>query len=516
MLDVLTIALFLGALGAPLVDLAVRPAEARSPKVELRQPAPFPETSGPAAWVDFPEAFEDWWNDSFGLRDVLLRWHGIVKMDVFGVSPSERMVLGREGWIFSTVERSIDVYRGLAPLTTKELEWWRIALESRRDWLAGRGIQYVYALAPSKQAVYPEHMPARLNVVGRTRVDQLIDHLGAHSGLQVLDLRAALRAAKQHDDPVGGNFAFYPLGTHWSARGAFAATRAIRDALVPRFPRLGTVELPEPRWERDATTQGDSWAARLYVADRLRQSVWSLDPASLPEVELTRAEEPARRAVTYTQSAPELPRALVLHDSFGQGLYDLLPRLFARTVFVWRSEFDLGLIERERPDVVIQLFVDRTLVSLAPTPVGDAGRDFARAQFERSQSVLLESERGLAELEPYRDMQLVPEEGGIALDAETSGALVLLPELEYPEDRNPIVHLAVTSPVATTLDLLYQTRADPTYKRTRVYELTLAPGANELFVELLVPDLAGRLALRPGREPGRYVLTDLEVRAVPR
>jgi hypothetical protein len=49
-----------------------------------------------------------------------------------------------------------------------------------------------------------------------------------------------------------------------------------------------------------------------------------------------------------------------------------------------------------------------------------------------------------------------------------------------------------------------------------VYELALSRGANELFVELLVPDLAGRLALRPGREPGRYVITDIEVRAVAR
>lgn len=520
LLDTLTIACFLAAIVAPGVDLLARPDSARSPRVELRRAAPLPALGGELeSWIRFPEAFQGYYDDSFGLRDQFLRWHNALRIFAFGTTPSTRMVLGKERWIFSTVERSMEVYRGVAPLTEKELEYWRLTLESRRDQLAQSGIEYVFALAPSKQEIYSERMPARFTRVGPTRVDQLAQYLKERSDVQFVDLRAALGRAKAEDDGARGDFAYYPLGTHWTLRGAAAAIEDLLGALSPALAVRDPAGDVSFGWAPVADGQGDSLAARLYLADRLRQRVWR--PGA--EWERTRGvfrqgENPARRLVWYEQDDLELPRALVLHDSFGQAFFELLPGAFSRTCFVWTHDFDQALIASERPDVVVQVYVDRTLVSLSPVPLGAAGNDLARAQFERSGEVLLtvDTAHNDPPLEEYRNAPISTSAEGLTVEVTPGGGLLLLPAFEFPERRNPVLHCELTSPEDSVLDLFYQTRAEPEYKRTRLYKLPIRRGRNSLYLELLAPDLAGRIMLRPGREAGRYSLHALEIRAVDR
>src|SRR5262249_6751520 len=107
--DRLLVALFAAALAAPFVDGIARHDEARGPGPELRRPAPEPEfPRSLAALLAYPRAFENHWNDTFGLRDVLLRWHSLLKVALFGVSPDDRHVVGRELWIYNQNSDVID------------------------------------------------------------------------------------------------------------------------------------------------------------------------------------------------------------------------------------------------------------------------------------------------------------------------------------------------------------------------------------------------------------------------
>jgi len=57
----------------------------------------------------------------------------------------------------------------------------------------------------------------------------------------------------------------------------------------------------------------------------------------------------------------------MFHDSFGLSLQPFLGESFSRIVFSsgptdWRRNFDAGLVERERPAVVIQEIAERFAV----------------------------------------------------------------------------------------------------------------------------------------------------------
>jgi alginate O-acetyltransferase complex protein AlgJ len=57
-----------------------------------------------------------------------------------------------------------------------------------------------------------------------------------------------------------------------------------------------------------------------------------------------------------------LPRAVMFRDSFCIGMMPLLSDHFRRIVYCWQYIFDYELVERERPDVVIQEFVERVIM----------------------------------------------------------------------------------------------------------------------------------------------------------
>ena len=74
---------------------------------------------------------------------------------------------------------------------------------------------------------------------------------------------------------------------------------------------------------------------------------------------------------------PELPRAVVFHDSFvPYQLEPLLSEHFQRVVYLWQNEFDVGAIDQERPELVIEEKVDRYFSTSRPSnPAALAGAD---------------------------------------------------------------------------------------------------------------------------------------------
>jgi hypothetical protein len=162
---------------------------------EFRLPAEFPATtlgSLPA----LPRAFERWFADHFAFRRDLVRLSGLLRLRI-GVSSSPLVSLGKDGWLFFTGERADEQFRRVAPFTDAELTAWRWLLQVRSDWLAARGVHYMFVFTPNKESVYPEAMPfptARLPTPGR--LEQLVGDLREHSSVTVLDTTFAVEKAR--------------------------------------------------------------------------------------------------------------------------------------------------------------------------------------------------------------------------------------------------------------------------------------------------------------------------------
>ena len=74
-----------------------------------------------------------YYRDHFGLRDRLLSWHNHLELAV-GISPSRRVIIGREGWLFFGGPAMVEDYRNVAPFTDGQLGQWAEHLEQKRQW----------------------------------------------------------------------------------------------------------------------------------------------------------------------------------------------------------------------------------------------------------------------------------------------------------------------------------------------------------------------------------------------
>lgn len=356
--DWLTVVLFGVVLLAPTADYLVRSDSERGPGPELRLAAPRPEA--PRSLADlaaYPARYEAYWKDSFGLRDVLLRWHSALKVFVFGVSPDSTHVIGKDRWIFNDNNRIIDNWRGATPLREEELEQWKQRIERRRDTCAKIGAHYLFSLAPDKPQIYPDYLPDRYNKVGPSRMDQVFDHVRQHSDADILDLRPTLRALRVDDKP--GDYVYYALGTHWQKRGALAGYNQMVAHLQPRFPSL--LLQPAANHQPMSAPGGDSEARNMYIGDLLQQLQHGLMLRERRARLVTRSDQPRR--VTYEIDDPSLPRVVIFHDSFGLDLEDEWSETCSRLTMVHSYDFDIGLIRSERPNLVIEFIVERSLDS---------------------------------------------------------------------------------------------------------------------------------------------------------
>jgi hypothetical protein len=107
---------------APAVDFALREGQVPRSFQENRRPAEMPAMPARAAeWSRWPAAFEAWHNDHFGLRTQFMRAHNVLKVFALRSSPSSRVVIGPNNWLFAATERSIENWRGADPLEIAEL-----------------------------------------------------------------------------------------------------------------------------------------------------------------------------------------------------------------------------------------------------------------------------------------------------------------------------------------------------------------------------------------------------------
>ena len=66
---------------------------------------------------------------------------------------------------------------------------------------------------------------------------------------------------------------------------------------------------------------------------------------------------------------PGLPRAVILRDSMAIPLIPLLSENFSRVVYASTRQLDRALIEREKPDIVIEELVERSLHAPGALPM---------------------------------------------------------------------------------------------------------------------------------------------------
>lgn len=352
--------------GLALVSTASRTVT----RFENRAMAPWP-TLPPSR--DFAHAFERAFSDRFGGRDPLVVIHHAGLLALFGVSSLSNVLAAGNGWFYWLGEDGKSLarhYRETLPFPQAEIDGSVAELARRRDWLAARGIAYVVAVVPEKFTIYPEHLPAWITKgPGPTPYDRLVQAMAKHPEVAFVDLRPALRAAKARE------LVYYKTDSHWNYNGATVGYEALMAAVRDALPGRITTVAPAPR--PPFTPGVDRYRGDLLHMLGRPPGVYEDDVAPLGKVLATAATRCARRldkgedpgVESYACAKPDLPRAVILRDSMAIPLIPLLSENFSRAVYVSARKLDKGLIEREKPDIVIEELVERSMHAPGALPM---------------------------------------------------------------------------------------------------------------------------------------------------
>jgi len=352
------IGVFLGAL---FISGAL--AVARSPgellPAEYRRPAPLPKLSRHlGAMKRFPAACEAYFSDRLPWRERLLTSRADCEVNGFGVSSSDKVILGRDGWLFLNEEKEEGVGQPRDP--AEQCRQWLTAFRRRQAWCATRGIDYVLLPTPEKQAIYPEFLPtAWQHPRAPTAADRLVALLRADGDLCFVDLEPALRTAKS------GGQVYFRTDTHWNERGGLISYRACG-------PALGFQPMNE-----DAFTS----VPRTLLGDLNRMLCLSHPPGEPFEQITVRAPQARRRSAEPVQGPSvadnvervwetgdkRLRRAVIFHDSYAKvAMLQALAEHFETLAAVPTLSFEEEVVARFQPDVVVQQFALRRINGMAP------------------------------------------------------------------------------------------------------------------------------------------------------
>jgi len=359
------VATFLVLIALPLAaNLAG--VDGADPQAENRELAAFPQLRlSPAGLATFGTGLAAWFEDHFGFRARLVQWHGELRLFGLGVSPSKAVLRGRDGWFFYADDEGVEDYTNAHLLSAEEITTWRQQIVIARNWSRAHRIAYLFTIAPDKHVLYPEKMPDDVTPLRPTsRADQVLNAV-SDTGVAV-DLRPALFDARRRER------IYQRTDTHWNERGAFAAYQQILQAVRAQQPRV------PPAWPRadfEPTARdvhGLDLAGMMGLTRVLREEDLRLTPRRRRQAVVVepRGEAPDAEVGRLVTEIPgsNLPRAVIIRDSFMSALAPFLSEHFSRAVYLWRNDFDPAAIEVEHPDVVIQEIVGRHLYDYVPTP----------------------------------------------------------------------------------------------------------------------------------------------------
>jgi len=363
------IAAFMIFLWLPTADTFLHLDRAPAPN-ENRAPATMPvsklSTKGAR---DFLAGLEAYFSDHFGFRKQLVRWDHHWKWQIFRDARATQAMVGEDGWLFFSGGVMIDDVMGNMPFSSAELEDWRQLLTQRRDWLAQRGIRYLFVIPPDKHTIYPEHLPRWLATAARPsrRLDQFVDYMKTRSDVPILNLRDALLAGKET------NQVYLRTDTHWNERGGFIAAREI----VGKIASLGmpVAPLDISAFEPHAVDLPAGDLARMLgretsLGDKGETLLEARPP--LTPIQPRAEEDPGKKWIPGTEPQvtenPDKPaKVVVFRDSFAIALMKFLGCSFNRVVYVWQQNWDKRIIEREKPDIVIDEMLERFVITRSPS-----------------------------------------------------------------------------------------------------------------------------------------------------
>ena len=285
--------------------------------------------------------------DHFALRQEMVTANAMLQTGLLATSPAEDVIYGTDGWLYYA--ETLDDYQNRATLTDEEVRQIAQTIADMQAYCEARGAQFVFTIAPNKNSLYPEHMPARYlqsdSPGNYEKLKPLLEEYGVHYA----DLFTFL---SEQDEIL-----YLKTDSHWTNRGAALA----HDFLME------TLGLPHTAFAQEEYTTAETHRGDLY--EMLYPKGTAREAQQAYETTFSYVSEPrTAEDILIQTTSPDAPngRLLLCRDSFGNALHPFLAEDFREATITRQMPYPLEQVQAG--DTVIVEIVERNLANLLKYP----------------------------------------------------------------------------------------------------------------------------------------------------
>lgn len=285
--------------------------------------------------------------DHFALRQEMVTANAALQTTLFATSPAEDVICGSDGWLYYA--ETLDDYQNHATLTEEQARQVAQTVADMQAYCEARGARFLFTVAPNKNSLYPEHMPARYLQSDSPGNYELVAGYLQEYGVNYADLFTFL---SQQDEVL-----YLHTDSHWTNRGAALA----HDFLMQ------TLGLPHTAFGNACYTIENTHRGDLY--EMLYPKGTGREAQQQYEIDFSYVAPPRTAEDILIQTTSETAqngRLILCRDSFGNALHPFLAADFSEAVITRQMPYPLEQVQAG--DTVIVEIVERNLANLLKYP----------------------------------------------------------------------------------------------------------------------------------------------------
>jgi len=306
---------------------------------------------GDGSWnPDYLSDAASWYSDHFFLRQELISVNNLVSAKFFGISGSDSVILGKDGWLYYA--DTLADYADTNEMAERELFGAANNLALMAEYCRNNGKKFLFAMAPNKNSLYPMNMPERIPRGSNGNRKGLFAWLESME-VPYVDL---FERFGREDEVL-----YFAHDSHWNSKGAALGADAINAGFGVKS------DYYHSNFTQMQPHEGDLYEM-LYPAFRDREG----DPVYPGELKFTyTGNGKAPDSITLETAGEGEGKLLAYRDSFGNLLYPYLADTYGEVLFSRATVYDLT----PDADYVLIELVERnikyllTYVPVMPSPV---------------------------------------------------------------------------------------------------------------------------------------------------
>ncbi len=306
-------------------------------------------------YLTYANDYTLYFNDAIPFRNNLITLNNEIDYFIFNKSSSDYVIAGKHNWLFYSREEDsnpIGCYQGTNIFTDEELQEIARNCTYQRDFLLSQGKEFVIFIAPNKERVYCEYMPAQYGKpAGNYGALQIYTYLKENTDLRIIYAYTEIMDAKEQ---VDANI-YYKTDTHWNYVGGYVGARTLMKELGIEMPEVYSEEITITE---NGTTSGDL-ASMLNLSNQLKYA----DKEYVVEGYNVHGREEiawdVEGMIQYHATNAD-PRAIyVIRDSFSSHMALYIGSQFTDSYLRHRSSYSYDDFVACNPDIVVYETVER-------------------------------------------------------------------------------------------------------------------------------------------------------------